>query len=159
MNIIKAHRLKDHPFHAYRSIGYTLLLLPFLIGQSFAQNASDVHVTLKAQKVLRAKDGKETLQTAERAFPGEVIQYDAIYQNYSKQGVHNLQPTLPIPSGLEYIPQSTAPAPAKASLDGRNFAAIPLTRPVTMPDGAVKQEPVPYSEYRALRWEIGDLGS
>ena len=160
MNIIKAHRLKDRPFHLYRSIAFALLLLPFLSGQSFSQNANDVRVTLKAQKVLHNKEGKEILQAAERAFPGEVIQYDAIYQNQSKNGVHNLQPTLPIPSGLEYIPQSsTVPAPAKASLDGRNFAAIPLMRAVSTPDGGVKQEPVPYSEYRALRWEIGDLES
>jgi hypothetical protein len=159
MNIIKAHRHNHAPFHALRCIAFALLLLPFLGGQGFAQTAGDVRVTLKAQKVLRTKDGREILQAAERAFPGEIIQYDALYQNQSKKGVHNLEPTLPIPAGLEYLPQSIAPAPAKASLDGRTFASIPLTRSVNMPDGGVKQEPVPYSEYRALRWEIGDLES
>ena len=157
MNIIKAH--KETSFHAWRPVAYALLFLGFLAGQSFAQTAGDVRVILKAQKVLKTKDGKETLQLAERAFPGEVIQYDALYKNQGKQGVHNLQPTLPIPAGLEYIPQASAPAPAKASLDGKNFEAIPLMRTVTAANGEVKQEPVPYSEYRALRWEMGDLDS
>src|SRR5262245_54053284 len=77
-----------------------------------AQTArNDVVVTLKAQKVLRGSDGKEVLQLAERAMPGEVIQYDAIYKNQSKNGVRNLEPTLPIPRGLEYIPDSAKPVP------------------------------------------------
>ena len=158
MNIIKPHRKQHYPFHSQRLIAYALLLCPLLTGHAFAQNSSDVRVTLKAQKVLKSKEGKEILQAADRAFPGEVIQYDAAYQNQGKRGVHNLQPTLPIPAGLEYLPSVTTPAPAQASLDGKNFEAIPLMRSVATPAG-VKQEPVPYSEYRALRWEIGDLDS
>jgi len=152
----KANRTNVKSFHW---TAYALLLLPFLGGQGFAQNAGDVHVTLKAQKVLRSKDGKETLQLADRAFPGEIIQYDALYQNQGKKGVHNLEPTLPIPAGLEYLPDASSPAPVKASLDGRNFEAVPLVRAVKTADGSVKQEQVPYSEYRALRWEVGDLDS
>jgi hypothetical protein len=30
-------------------------------------------------------------------------------------------------------------------------------RPVKQPDGTVIQQPVPWSEYRALRWSVGDL--
>ena len=118
---------------------------------------NDVVVTLKAQKVLRAADGSETLQAAERAMPGEVIQYDAVYKNQSKSGVRNLVPTLPIPRGLEYIPDSAKPAPAKASVDGKVFEPLPLKRKVTLPSGETVEQPVPPSEIRALRWEIGDL--
>jgi len=154
---IKAH-LKT-TFQSCSTLACALLLLPFLAGHAFAQNAGDVHVTLKAQKVLKSKDGKEMLQVADRAFPGEVIQYDALYQNQGRNGVHNLQPTLPIPAGLVYLPESTSPAPAQASVDGKNFSAIPLMRSVPTADGGVKQEPIPFSEYRALRWQIGDLDS
>lgn len=118
---------------------------------------NDVVVTLKAQKVLRAPDGKEVLQMADRAMPGEVIQYDAVYKNQSTTGVRNLVPTLPIPRGLEYIPDSARPAPAKASLDGKVFEPLPLKRKVTLPSGETVEQPVPASEIRALRWEIGDL--
>ncbi|MCI0743820.1 MAG: hypothetical protein L0Y58_00290 [Verrucomicrobia subdivision 3 bacterium] len=124
-----------------------------------AQSGNDVVVTLKAQKVTVARDGKETLRLADRATPGEIIQYDAVYKNQSKSGVRNLQPTLPIPAGLEYLPNSAKPAPAKASIDGKNFSPLPLMRQVALPDGRTKEEAVPYSEYRALRWELGDLDS
>src|SRR5262245_48206927 len=124
--------------------------------RAMAQAAkSDVVVTLKAQKVLRGRDGNEVLQVAERAMPGEVIQYDAIYKNQSDRGVRNLEPTLPIPRGLEYIPDSAKPAPAKASLDGKNFAPLPLKRQVTLETGETVEQPVPPSEIRALRWELG----
>ena len=118
---------------------------------------NDVIVTLKAQKVSRAPDGKEVLQVAERAMPGEVIQYDAVYKNQSRNGVRNLVPTLPIPPGLEYIPDSAKPAPAKGSLDGKNFAPLPLKRHVKLPTGEMVEELVAPGEIRALRWELGDL--
>jgi uncharacterized repeat protein (TIGR01451 family) len=142
-----------------RAIGLALILSSIYAGGANAQNANDVVVTLKAQKVERTRDGKEVLRIADRAMPGEVIQYDALYRNQGKKGIHNLQPTLPIPAGLEYLADSAKPAPSKASLDGKNFAPVPLMRQVVLPDGNVKQEPVPASEYRALRWELGDLDS
>ena len=141
------------------AIGLALLVSALLAGATHAQNASDVVVTLKAQKVVRTSDGKEVLQVAERATPGEVIQYDALYRNKGKTGVRNLQPTLPIPAGLEYLPDSAKPAPSKASVDGKNFAPIPLMRRIALPDGQTKEVPVPTSEYRALRWDLGDLDS
>ena len=128
-------------------------------GDAFGQKANDVAVTLKAQKVLRTKEGKEVLQVADRAMPGEIIQYDALYKNQSSSSVRQLEPTLPIPAGLEYIPDSAKPAPARASLDGKSFAPIPLMRQVTLPSGETKQEQIPYSEYRALRWSIGALAA
>jgi len=141
------------------AIGLALLVSALLAGATHAQNASDVVVTLKAQKVVRTSDGKEVLQVAEHATPGEVIQYDALYRNKGKTGVRNLQPTLPIPAGLEYLPDSAKPAPSKASVDGKNFAPIPLMRRIALPDGQTKEVPVPTSEYRALRWDLGDLDS
>ena len=138
-----------------RTIGLALLLI--CSGSANAQNANDVIVTLKASKVVKAGDGKEVLQAADRAMPGEVIQYDALYRNQGRKGVRNLQPTLPIPAGLEYLPDSAKPAPSKASIDGKNFAPIPLMRQVALPDGKTKEEAIPTSEYRALRWELGDL--
>ncbi len=122
-----------------------------------AQSKGDVVVSLVAQKVSVGADGKEALRVADRALPGEVIQYDAHYKNGGTKEVRALEPTLPIPSGLEYLPDSARPAPAKASLDGKTFAAFPLMRPVTMPDGQVVEHPVPFAEYRALRWNFDGL--
>jgi uncharacterized repeat protein (TIGR01451 family) len=142
-----------------QAIGLALLLGVIYAGAANAQKANDVVVTLKAQKVMQTSDGKEVLRVADRAMPGEIIQYDALYRNQGKTGIRNLQPTLPIPAGLEYLPDSAKPSPSKASVDGKNFAPIPLMRQVALPDGKTQEEPVPPSEYRALRWELGDLES
>jgi len=141
------------------AIGLALLLGAICAGTTHAQNANDVVVTLKAHKVVRTGDGKEVLRVADRAMPGEIIQYDALYRNQGTAGIRNLQPTLPIPAGLEYLPDTAKPGPSTASVDGKNFAPIPLMRRVALPDGKTKEEPVPTSEYRALRWNLGDLDS
>ena len=118
-----------------------------------------VAISLTAQKVTRDAEGKEQLKPADRALPGEVVQYDALYKNTSSTGVRNLAPTLPIPPGLEFLPETVNPMPAFASVDGRTFAPFPLVRKVTKPDGTVEEQAVPASEYRALRWTVGDLES
>ena len=126
---------------------------------AFAQTApkNPVAISLTAQKVTKDAEGKEQLKPADRALPGEVVQYDALYKNTSSTGVKNLAPTLPIPPGLEFLPETVSPMPAFASVDGRTFAPFPLTRKVTRPDGTVEEQAVPASEYRALRWTVGDL--
>jgi hypothetical protein len=136
--------------------GLTLVLLS-LAGPASAQTKSDVAISLVAQKVSVGQDGKEILRPADRAFPGEVVQYDARYRNQAQKPVRALEPTLPIPRGLEYLPDSAKPAPSQASTDGKTFAPLPLMRKVTKADGSVVDQPVPASEYRALRWAMGDL--
>ena len=116
-----------------------------------------VAISLTAQKVSKDAKGKEQLKPADRALPGEVVQYDALYKNTSGAGVKDLQPTLPIPTGLEFLPESVSPMPAFASVDGRTFAPFPLVRKVTLADGTVEEQAVPASEYRALRWSVGAL--
>lgn len=122
-----------------------------------AQSKGDVQISLLARKVTAAADGKEILIAADTARPGEVIQYDAVYSNTGKKEVRNLAPTLPIPAGMEFVAESAKPAATQASLDGRTFEAFPLVRKIKRPDGRVEEVPVPFSEYRALRWNAGEL--
>ena len=122
-----------------------------------AQSKGDVQISLLARKVTAAPDGKEQLIAADTARPGEVIQYDAVYSNTSRKEVQNLAPTLPIPAGMEFVAESAKPAATLASLDGRVFEKFPLVRKVTRPDGRIEEVPVPFSEYRALRWNAGEL--
>jgi uncharacterized repeat protein (TIGR01451 family) len=112
---------------------------------------------LEQQKVARAADGKEVLAPAEGVRPGEVLEYTATYRNTGKQALKNVEATLPIPSNTEFVPGSVKPGNAKASLDGRAFADMPLKRTVTR-GGKQVQEEVPAREYRALRWYPGELG-
>ena len=143
------------PATAALALGACCLLV--LGGSAQAQNGGDLDVKLAAQRVSASPGGKETLHVAERAFPGDIIQYDATYQNLGGKAITNLEPTLPIPAGMHYLPDTARPVPAQASLDGRTFAPIPLKRKVTLPTGEVKEQEVPATEYRALRWNLGEM--
>ena len=68
-----------------------------------------------------------------------------------------LAATLPIPDGTEFVSNSTLPAGVLASTDGIHFAAVPLTRKTLLADGKLVEKPIPYGEYRVLRWPSQDL--
>ena len=113
-----------------------------------------VEVVLTQSKVVVAADGTEKLQSAASVKPGDVLEYTATYTNNSAKAVSGLVANLPIPQGLEYVAKSAKPGATlvKAATADGVFAAEPLTHKV-----AGKTEPVPYAEYRALRWTLGQL--
>ena len=117
---------------------------------------AEVKVILVASRIVSI-NGVEQKQVADKAKPGEVIEYDAEYKNSDKVAVKNVMATLPIPSGLEYLPQTAMPEGALASTDGSSYAPVPLKRTVRGADGRQIQELVPYSEYRSLRWNLGEI--
>ena len=83
-----------------------------------------------------------------RPRPASAVQGDCV------TSVINLIGELPIPLGLEYQRRSARPdaAQVKVATQEGDFAAEPLMRKF----GAVQKE-VPYSEYRMLRWTLGQL--
>jgi uncharacterized repeat protein (TIGR01451 family) len=119
--------------------------------------SAEVIANLTARKVVSAPGGGPAYQPADQASPGDVIEYQAVYTNQGKSLVKNLVPTMPIPSGMEYIPGSAKPAQVMASLDGKKFEAVPLKRMVTLPNGKQELREVPYEEYRFVRWTGGDM--
>jgi len=120
------------------------------------QGTSPLVTQLEARKVVRAADGKESFAAADSAKPGDVIEYVATYRNTGKQPIRNLEATLPIPQNTELVDGSARPAGAKASLDAKTFAAMPLKRQVVR-DGKPVDETVPTREYRSLRWYAAEL--
>jgi uncharacterized repeat protein (TIGR01451 family) len=121
------------------------------------QGGGAVESRLAARKVVTAADGKEGFASAADARPGDVIEYVATYRNTTKQPVRDLDATLPLPEQTEFVPGSSKPAGARASLDGKAYAAMPLTRKVKR-DGRDVDEPVAPREYRFLRWHADTLG-
>lgn len=115
----------------------------------------DLSAELKAWKIVK-KEGKETRVAADNLGAGEILEYQAIYKNNSSKTLTGIQATLPIPQGLELLPGTITPKGALASTDGKKFSAIPLRRTVQV-GGVAKEVPVPYSEYRSLRWSIASL--
>ena len=120
--------------------------------------AEPVVVTLNAYKVQIKADGKEALAPAKEVVPGDVIEYVVVYRNQSKAAARNVYATLPVPpGGLSYLPDSALPATADASLDGNTYAPIPLMRTRQLADGTRQNVTVPPTEYRYLRWPLGDI--
>jgi uncharacterized repeat protein (TIGR01451 family) len=139
-----------------RRLGATAALL--LLGASLAAMAhAEVNVRLTAHKITKDARGTEVLEPAEKIKPGELVEYRAIYHNDGEDGVQKLIATLPIPPGMELQPRTASPAGAMASLDGKDFARMPLKRKVRLADGREVEREVPASEYRYLRWSLGTL--
>lgn len=123
-----------------------------------AQSAEPLSVQLNARKVLVA-EGKENFESAEKAKPGDTIEYAAVYKNTSSHSIGNLKPTLPIPAGMELQAASTKPKPTEGSLDGKTFERLPIKRKFKTADGKEEVREVAASQIRALRWTVGDLAA
>lgn len=125
---------------------------------AFAQKSPEpLESRLVARKVVTV-GGRESFAEAATAKPGDVIEYVATYRNAGKDAITGLQATLPIPGQTELVAGSARPTKARASLDGLAFSDMPLRRTVSR-DGKPVEEDVPLREYRALRWEVGELGA
>jgi uncharacterized repeat protein (TIGR01451 family) len=124
---------------------------------ALAADKGDLAVDLKGQRVVKTTDGKEKFESAEKAKPGDVIEYKAVYRNKGKNPAGELKATIPVPLGTEYIPGSAKPAAVTASLDGKEYAPVPLKKKVTLASGKTEMRDVPYDEYRFVRWELKTL--
>ncbi len=122
-----------------------------------AQSQKELQVTMEVKKVVKAADGKESLEPADQAKPGDILQYTAVYANKGKNNLRDLEATIPVPVYTEYVPGSSRPAGAKASVDGQRFQSIPLRRKVKQADGKEVTQLVPYADYRSLRWFAGNI--
>jgi uncharacterized repeat protein (TIGR01451 family) len=136
------------------SLAAVVLLAAF--EPSLRADAPDLKANLLAQLVV-TDGGKETFLPAEKAKPGDVIQYQAVYRNSGNAAARNVAVTLPIPTGLALVAESASPAAEQATRDGTKFAAVPLTQKVKNAAGVEEEQPVPLSDYRALRWTISEL--
>jgi hypothetical protein len=120
----------------------------------FAQ--AEVKAEMKVEKIT-VQNGKEVRGSADKAAPGDILQLTAIYMNTDKSAAKQVFATVNIDPYEEYILGTASPNGAMASTDGTNFAPLPLKRKVKNSEGKMVDQEVPASEYRALRWSLGDL--
>jgi hypothetical protein len=114
---------------------------------------------LVVAKVAKRADGHQKFISARGTEPGDVVEYRVTYRNTTYGAARGVVGTLTIPvHRLSYIPESASHGlMLEASVDGRTFEPVPLKRLVVRENGQLKMEPIPASEYRFLRWQIGDL--
>ncbi|WP_374086960.1 hypothetical protein [Methylomicrobium lacus] len=162
MNIDKTSRVLS----GNRRITRVFFLCVFLAGVFSNSNAiagtqqkEALTIELTMKRVVTDVKGNEILEEAPRIKPGDLVEYTAVYRNRSKQTISGLKGSLPVPLGLEYVKRSAQPSSVLATTDGANYAAEPLLRTIKDKAGRDQRVEVPYSDYRNLRWEIGDLGA
>jgi uncharacterized repeat protein (TIGR01451 family) len=142
--------------HRSIRLALALALTGTALAASLVSAAGGVSVELTAQRVVKTH-GREALAPADQAKPGELLEYRALYTNSGTSEARGLAATLPIPRGTQYVKGTAAPQKVEASLDGRTFAPVPLMRKEKTADGRSVMREVPASEYRALRWPLGNL--
>lgn len=132
------------------------VLLQMSMAQAEGINKKDVEVSLQQFRVGQGGHS-ELLDSSARVQASDVIEYQVSYHNVSGRLVRKLNATMPIPREAEYVPNSGHPQNIKASLDGVTYESIPLRRVVVLDNGQREERDVPVSEYRSLRWTLGDL--
>lgn len=144
--------------HSHRIALVVLALLALPVAAPGAARADgEVKVSMTAHRITTTERGEERLIPAEQARPGETIEYRARYLNEGDATVRQLVASLPVPAGMEFVAGTAAPGQVFASVDGKSFSPVPLKRRVRKANGQEIEEFVPYREYRALRWMLGDL--
>ena len=140
---------------------FVVLSLALVVGlpAAAALAEGELRVELEAYRVTTDDSGNEQFTVARAAYPGDVVEYRAHYTNDGSATLTDVQAVLPIPDDTVYLPATAMPAHVEASLDGVTYEAIPLRRRVVSPDGTESFELVPASEYRFLRFGLGDLGA
>ena len=123
-----------------------------------AKAVKPIEIKLERRKIV-VIEGKESMQDASIAKPGDVLYEVATYTNNSNATVSKLEATLPVPVNTELQAGSVKPNTAFASTDGTNFAATPLKRKVKLANGVEVEQLVPVAAYRYLRWYPGDLAA
>jgi uncharacterized repeat protein (TIGR01451 family) len=131
-----------------------LLCVP---GISWDQACSSAVTSKLIANRVDTVDGKIVLKPATQVKPGDTVEYSAVYSNPGENAADRLQATLPIPAGTVLLPDSAKPAANQASIDGVNFAPVPLKRRVQLANGSYQEELTPLPDYRALRWEVGTI--
>lgn len=125
-----------------------LVVLVSTVSFNTVQAADALKMELQANKIVKTVKGETSYVAASDAKTGEIVQYRAIYTNLINQPVSDVTVTLPIPVNMTFTGEAQ-PSSAQATIDGKNYADIPLMRRLNG-----KLVKVPFSEYKALRWNI-----
>jgi uncharacterized repeat protein (TIGR01451 family) len=128
-----------------------------VIGSAAAQGTDDLEIVLEQRKIVVDASGREKTEAAESSRPGDVIEYVATYRNKGKNPARQIEGTVPVPEGMEFTGKQSGPSAFLASLDGQRFALPPLKRRVKTADGREISVDALDSDYKALRWQLGDL--
>ncbi len=129
------------------------VLLAALVPMGSALADEPVSSRMDAYRVVTATNGSEQLEAAASVKPGDVIEYQIVYDNAGARSVSDLRINGPIPSGTLYVDGSartTVRSQLKFSADGgASWQAAPVKRKSA--DGK-RDEAVPPTAYTNVQW-------
>jgi len=131
--------------------GTAALILAVNVYAEAKVSKDPVSVELKTYLIGINKAGQPTAKLVTKVKPNDIIEYRATYTNNTAGKIKNLAATLPVPAETQFLAKSQ-PENAQASMDGINFAPMPLKR-----KEGNQMVNVPLKDYRALRWTIAEL--
>lgn len=141
-------------------MGQANAALPTTTAAANVSNASmnslnnGVATTITAQLVSN-NNGQEMLMPITAQTPltrGNVIEYHVYLTNNNNDRIRTMQANVSIPNGTKLL-DTLMPLPTMGSVDGQNFYPMPLRMQV---GGQI--QPIPLAQYRALQWQIEDVG-
>lgn len=140
---------------AMRLLLVFLVLFPMVL-TTHAAEQDDIDVQLTVLKI-EVVSGEEIFAPVAVIRPGDVLQYTLVYKIIGKDEILELLTQLPIPEGMEYVPDSARPSNVHASLDNNDFSPVPLQRTVKKINGQESREEIPAWAYRTLGWPMRGL--
>lgn len=132
----------------FRGLSSLTFLIIFCLPQFTFGQDGDLRADIEAF-IVKEVAGEEVLESADVANPGDVILYQATFENRGDSVLSEIKPTIPIPASLVYVDGSAKPEPQAFSVDGVNFRPFPAL------DSA--GEPMDPAAIRALRWHLETL--
>lgn len=103
-------------------------------------------------------EGQETFTKADKAEPGDIIEYRVTYKNNGETPVDGLLVTGPIPNQTAYINNSAQTAyehSFEVSIDhGKTWDTVPVKRTRTQADGSEIEVIIPAEQYKRVRWNV-----
>lgn len=138
-----------------------LAVLAMMVAGGIAWAGNTVEGSIEAFLIKTDLDGKEVLETATQAAPGQIMEYRLTFTNHGETAVRGLKVVDPIPTHTTFIGASNftdAAAVFEVSIDGgKTFETEPVVRYEKQPDGELKQIIIPPERYTHLRWNVEDV--
>lgn len=113
-------------------------------------------ITINTTAQLVSNDnGKEVfmpLNAQTQLVRGNVIEYHVYLTNTNNDRIRTMKANITIPNGVQLL-GAVSPEATMGSVDGQNFYPMPLR---TQVGGQI--QPIPLGQYKALQWQIEDVG-
>lgn len=148
---------------------YTKYLSPLVLGVAVLASAPALADALDSTFSFLVVDtdaeGKEALVERASVKPGEVIHYVLSHENTTQEDMQGLIIAAPVPEGVTLTSDgqsSSVPsvfevqAELDPELDGLEWSTLPAMRKVVDADGTLREEALPETEIKAVRWSLSD---